>query len=129
MAGGTDRRGRIPDLLSIPVRPPPINDRLLPGHWEGNLIRGAGNACAVGVRVERTRRRVLLARMDDAASALAGFTAQLNAITEPMRHRLTYDQGRQMARHRDLTCATQVQVTFCEPHSPGQRGTCASPAG
>ncbi len=129
--GGTDRRGRIPDMISIHVRPPQINDRLMPGHWEGDLIKGAGNASAVGVLVERTSRLVLLARMDDAtaASALAGFTAKLNGIAEPMRHSLTYDQGKEMARHRDLTCATHVQVYFCDPHSPWQRGTCENTNG
>ncbi|MGK2941051.1 MAG: IS30 family transposase, partial [Immundisolibacter sp.] len=129
--GGTDRRGQIPDMISIHVRPPQINDRLMSGHWEGDLIKGAGNASAVGVLVERTSRLVLLARMDDAsaASALAGFTAQLKAIAEPMRHSLTYDQGREMARHRDLTCATHVQVYFCDPHSPWQRGTCENTNG
>jgi IS30 family transposase len=66
----------------------------------------------VGVLVERTSRLVLLAKMDDAtaASARAGFSAKLNSIAEPMRHRLTYDQGREMARHRELTESTGVKV-------------------
>jgi IS30 family transposase len=59
----------------------------------------------------------------------AGFTAKLNAIAEPMRHNLTYDQGKEMTRHRDLTSATQVQVYFCDPHSPWQRGTCENTNG
>jgi len=72
---GTDRRGQIPDMVSIHVRPPEIEDRLLPGHWEGDFIKGAGNQSSVGVLVERTSRLVLLAKMEDAtaASALAGF--------------------------------------------------------
>ena len=83
--GGTDRRGQIPDRISIHVRPPEVHDRVLPGHWEGDLIKGAGTAAAVGVLVERTSRLVLLARMDDAtaASALAAFTAKLQSIACP----------------------------------------------
>src|SRR5262245_58181342 len=73
---GEDRRGRIPDMVSIHVRPPEVNDRAMPGHWEGDLIKGAGNKSAVGVLVERPSRLVLLARMADASAetALAAFT-------------------------------------------------------
>ena len=96
---GDDRRGQIPDMVSIHVRPPEVNDRVMPGHWEGDFIKGAGNKSSVGVLVERTSRLVLLARMDDAtaASALAGFSAKLNSIAEPMRQSLTYDQGKEIA--------------------------------
>ncbi len=75
---GTDRRGQIPQMISIHVRPPEVDDRVMPGHWEGDLIKGAGNKSAVGVLVERTSRLVLLARMPDATaeSALAAFTAK-----------------------------------------------------
>jgi len=99
---GTDRRGQIPEMVSIHVRPPEVNDRVMPGHWEGDFIKGAGNKSSVGVLVERTSRLVLLARMEDAtaATALAGFTVKLNAIAAPMRQSLTYDQGKEMARHR-----------------------------
>ena len=78
---GTDRCGQIPEMVSIHVRPPEIEDRVMPGHWEGDFIKGAGNKSSVGVLVERTSRLVLLARMEDAtaASALAGFTVKLNA--------------------------------------------------
>ncbi|MEN9780582.1 MAG: hypothetical protein RL014_1730 [Pseudomonadota bacterium] len=99
---GVDRRGQIPEMVSIHVRPPEIEDRVMPGHWEGDFIKGAGNKSSVGVLVERTSRLVLLAKMDDAtaASALAGFAAKLNSIAAPMRHSLTYDQGKEMTRHR-----------------------------
>ncbi|SAL68072.1 integrase catalytic subunit [Caballeronia humi] len=75
---GTDRRGQIPDMVSIHVRPPEIEDRLLPGHWEGDFIKGAANQSSVGVLLERSSRLVLLAKMEDAtaASALAGFSAK-----------------------------------------------------
>ena len=81
----TDRRGQIPDMVSIHVRPPEVDDRVMPGHWEGDFIKGAGNKSSVGVLVERTSRLVLLAKMDDAtaASALAGFSAKLNSIAAP----------------------------------------------
>lgn len=128
---GTDRRGQIPDMVSIHVRPPEVNDRLMPGHWEGDLIKGAGNQSAVGVLVERMSRAVLLVKMPDAtaASALAGFTGKLQALVAPLRQTLTYDQGREMARHAELSAATGVRVYFCDPHSPWQRGTCENTNG
>src|SRR5579864_26205 len=99
---GTDRRGQIPDMVSIHVRPPEVDDRVMPGHWEGDFIKGAGNQSSVGVLVERTSRLVLLAKMEDAtaASALAGFTAKLNSIAAPLRQSFTYDQGKEMTRIR-----------------------------
>jgi transposase, IS30 family len=90
---GADQRGQIPDMVSIHVRPPEVDDRVMPGHWEGDFIKGANNASSVGVLVERTSRLVRLARMDDAtaASALAGFSAKLNSIAAPLRQSFTYD--------------------------------------
>lgn len=130
-SGGQDRRGQIPEMLSIHVRPPEVNDRLMPGHWEGDLIKGANNRSAVGVLVERSTRLVLLCRMPDATaqSALAAFTAKLNQVAQPMRQTLTYDQGKEMARHQELTQATGVKVYFCDPHSPWQRGSCENTNG
>lgn len=92
---GEDRRGQLPDTLSIHVRPPEANDRAFPGHWEGDLIKGAGNRSAVGVLVERSSRLVMLAKMKDAtaASALQAFTDKLQSIALPMRKTLTYNQG------------------------------------
>jgi len=128
---GKDRRGQIPEMVSIHVRPPEVDDRVMPGHWEGDIIKGAGNKSSVGVLVERTSRLVLLARMEDAtaAAALAGFTAKLNSIAAPMRRSLTYDQGKEMARHAELAANTGVRVYFCDPHSPWQRGTCENTNG
>lgn len=130
-SAGEDRRGQLPEMVSIHLRPPEVNDRLMPGHWEGDLIKGAGNKSAVGVLVERTTRLVLLARMPDstAESALAAFTAKLNSIAAPMRQTLTYDQGKEMARHRELTRNTAMRVYFCDPHSPWQKGTCENTNG
>jgi IS30 family transposase len=128
---GQDRRGQIPDMVSIHVRPPEVNDRVMPGHWEGDLIKGAGNKSAVGVLVERASRLVLLAKMSDASaeSALAAFTVKLRSIAEPMRVSLTYDQGKEMARHAELAARTGIRVYFCDPHSPWQRPTCENTNG
>ena len=130
-SAGENRRGRIPEMVSIHVRPLEIEDRVMPGHWEGDLIKGAANRSAVGVLVERSTRLVLLAKMDDATaeSALKAFSAKLNAIAAPLRQTLTYDQGRELACHRSLTERTGVKVYFCDPHSPWQRGTCENTNG
>jgi IS30 family transposase len=130
-SAGEDRRGLLPEMVSIHMRPPEVNDRVMPGHWEGDLIKGAGNKSAVGVLVERSTRLVLLAKMPDATaeSALAAFTAKLNQIAAPLRQTLTYDQGREMARHRELARNTNIRVYFCDPHSPWQRGTCENTNG
>jgi len=125
---GQDRRGQIPDMLSIHVRPPGIEDRQFPGHWEGDLIKGAGNASAVGTLVERTSRLLMLVKLPhpqpaSAANVLQAFTDKLNSIAAPMRLSLTYDQGREMALHQQLTANTGIAVYFCDPHSPWQRGS------
>ena len=128
---GTDRRGALLDIVSIHVRPPEIEDRVMPGHWEGDFIKGARNQSSVGVLVERTSRLVLLAKMDDATatSALLGFSTKLNSIARPMRQSLTYDQGKEMAHHAQLSTNTGVRVYFCDPHSPWQRGSCENTNG
>ena len=123
-ARGEDRRGRIPDMVSIHDRPPEVEERLVPGHWEGDLIKGAYNRSAVGTLVERTTLFTVLSRMSDASAeaALSGFSHVLNRIDAQKRLSLTYDQGREMAAHRQLTEATGVKVYFADPHSPWQRG-------
>ena len=123
-ARGQDRRGRIPDMVSIHERPPEVDERLVPGHWEGDLIKGAYNRSAVGTLVERTTLFTVLSRMNDASaeSALSGFSRVLNRIEAQKRLSLTYDQGREMSEHQRLTDATGVKVYFADPHSPWQRG-------
>ena len=103
----------------------------MPGHWEGDFIKGAGNKSSVGVLVERTSRLVLLAKMEDAtaASALAGFSAKLNSIAAPLRRSLTYNQGKELSKHKELSARTGVAVYFCDPHSPWQRITCENTNG
>jgi IS30 family transposase len=125
---GEDRRGQIADLLSIHVRPPEVEDRQFPGHWEGDLIKGAGNLSAVGTLVERSTRLLMLVKLPHpnpatAAHVLQAFTEKLNGIAKPLRQTLTYDRGREMAHHAQLTANTGVAVYFCDPHSPWQRGT------
>lgn len=125
---GQDRRGHIPDMLSIHLRPPEIEDRQFPGHWEGDLIKGQGNASAVGTLVERTSRLLILVKLPhpqpaSAANVLQAFTDKLLSIAAPMRLSMTYDQGREMALHKKLTEKTGVAVYFCDPHSPWQRGS------
>ena len=104
---GQDRRGQLPDRQSLSLRPAEANDRLVPGHWEADLIKGAGNRSAVGTLVERSTRLLILAHMPDAraASALAGFTAALNRVSEPRCKTLAYDQDREMSLYRQLTIA------------------------
>jgi len=118
-------------MVSIHVHPPEVNDRVMPGHWEGDFIKGAGNKSSLGVLVERTSRLVLLARMEDAtaASALAGFTVKLNSIAAPLRQSLTYEQGKELSRHAELAANPGVRVYFCVPHSPWQRGICENTNG
>jgi IS30 family transposase len=121
---GTDRRHRLANMVSIHARPPEIDERLVPGHWEGDLIKGAYNRSAVGTLVERTTLFTVLSKMENvsAEAALAGFSRVLNRIEAQKRLSLTYDQGREMAAHERLTEATGVNVYFADPHSPWQRG-------
>jgi len=122
---GTDRRGQIPDMQSIHIRPPEIEDRAIPGHWEGDLIKGAGNRSSVGTLVERTTGFVVLAKMDNATTkaVVDSFSAVLNREPAVMRKTMTYDQGREMHGHKILTERTGVQIYFADPHSPWQRGS------
>jgi IS30 family transposase len=125
---GEDRRGHMADMLSIHVRPPEVADRQFPGHWEGDLIKGALNQSAVGTLVERNTRFLILVKLphpnpSTAAHVLQAFTDKLNAIAKPMRKTLTYDRGKEMSHHQQLTTNTGIAVYFCDPHSPWQRGT------
>ena len=124
-ARGTDRRGQIPNLQSIHVRPPEVTDRLIPGHWEGDLIKGAGNRSSVGTLVERTSGFVVLAKMSSAtaADALHAFGEALERVPPALRKTMTYDRGKEMTYHDALTLRTGVAVYFADPHSPWQRGS------
>ncbi len=121
---GSELRGKLAGMTNIKDRPEEIEGRLVPGHWEGDLILGARGASAIGTLVERTTRFVVLVHMparkaDVAASTFAG---ALNAIPESLRKTLTYDQGKEMAAHVSLAEATGMRIFFADPHSPWQRG-------
>jgi IS30 family transposase len=128
---GTERRGKLKDFLSIHVRPPEANERLLPGHWEGDFIKGAGNHSAVGTLVDRKTLFVMMAKMDDcsALAALEGFSTAFAPLDPELRKTLTYDQGKEMALHAQLTERTGMAIYFADPHSPWQRGICENTNG
>jgi IS30 family transposase len=122
---GSERRGKLCNMTNIKERPEEIEGRLVPGHWEGDIILGSGGASAIGTLVERTTRFVVLVRMptrkaDVVASAFAG---ALNAIPASLRKTLTYDQGKEMAQHESLALSTGMRIFFADPHSPWQRGS------
>lgn len=119
-----DGRGHIAEMQSIHLRPPEVTDRLIPGHWEADMIKGTMNRSSIGTLVERTTLMVVLAKMPDgsAQSALDGFSEALSAIPSELRKTFTYDQGREMSKHAQLTERTGMAVYFCDPHSPWQRG-------
>ena len=124
-ARGIDRRGQIPNMTSMVERPAEVATRTVPGHWEGDLIKGARNGSAVGTLVERTTRLVLLARMEgtDARRAREGFTKTLRHVPALLRKTLTYDRGKEMAEHERLAERLNIRVFFADPYSPWQRGT------
>jgi len=122
---GKDRRGRLRNMRSIRERPAEAQSREIPGHWEGDLIKGAFNGSAIGTLVDRSTRFVILAKVDDssAEAVLEGFSRRLRTLPKALRKTLTYDQGREMARHEELEKRTQLRVYFADPHSPWQRPT------
>lgn len=121
---GQDRRGLLMGMTSIEERPLSVEDRLIPGHWEGDLIKGAKNGSQVGTLVERKTLFALLVKLDRATAACTanGFIGVLKRVDAQMRLSLTYDQGREMADHAHLTRQTGMQVYFAHPHSPWERG-------
>ena len=121
---GEDRRGQIPDMASIDLRPAEIEERLVPGHWEGDHIKGAGNRSQVGALVERKTLYTALVKLGNgtAQATTDGFGTILQRFDVDLRRSLTYDQGREMAQHAKLTEDTGIKVYFAHPHSPWERG-------
>lgn len=121
---GKSRRGRIIDLVPISERPSEVCERLIPGHWEGDLIKGSFGRSAIGSAVERTTLFTVLAKMPSACSldCVEAFAGVLNRIDAQKRLTFTYDRGKEMAAHAKLTELTKMKVYFADPHSPWQRG-------
>lgn len=121
-----EKRGSIPDKVMISERPAEAADRAVPGHWEGDLIAGASNRSAVGTLVERTTRYVLLLHLadgKDAGKVNEAMKRAIAALPDEMCRTVTWDQGKEMSNHVQFTIDTGVQIYFCDPHSPWQRGS------
>ena len=123
-SAGDERRGKITPMTLIDDRPIEIEERLVPGHWEGDLIRGRRNQSQVGTLVERTTLYVALVKLDDgkAETAAQAFALILNRFHAQMRRSMTYDQGVEMAQHQSLSERTGLKVYFAHPHSLWERG-------
>src|SRR6187397_244176 len=117
-------RGQIIDAISIRERPAEIEDRAIPGHWEGDLITGSNNT-HIATLVERHSRFTMLVKVNgkDTASVVTALTKQVRKLPAELRRSLTWDRGMELAEHKRFTVATNVQVYFCDPQSPWQRGT------
>ncbi len=121
----TDQRGQIAHMRLIHDRPESVARRSIGGHWEGDLIKGAGNKSSVGTLVERKSRFVQLIKLDGAtaADALEGFSRAFERIPTVIRESMTYDRGKEMACHVELAERLKLDIYFCDPHSPWQRGS------
>ena len=120
------RLQRIPNMVSISERPPEVEDRAVPGHWEGDLIIGEQSQSAIGTLVERKTGFVMLLHLPDNHGALAvqqAMIAKMSQLPEILRQTLTWDQGIEMANHAQIAAATDLDIYFCDPHSPWQRGS------
>jgi IS30 family transposase len=117
-------RGQIVDAISIRERPAEAEDRAIPGHWEGDLLAGAKNSY-IATLVERHSRFAMLIKVPskETQAVVAALSAHVRKLPATLKRSLTWDRGLEMAKHKDFTVATDVQVYFCDPQSPWQRGT------
>ncbi|CAJ1581175.1 IS30 family transposase [[Mycobacterium] wendilense] len=122
-----ERRGKLRDIVSISERPPEVEDRAVPGHWEGDLILGSvASASAIGTVVERTTRFTMLLHLPDRHTAEAvqeAIVTKMAQLPTILRKTLTWDRGHEMANHAAIATAAELDIYFCDPHSPWQRGT------
>jgi IS30 family transposase len=121
-----ERRGKIPGMVMISERPAEAADRAVPGHWEGDLILGAGNKSAIGTLVERSTRFVMLLHLPDGygpGQVGTAMTAAMGGLPDAVRRSLTWDQGKEMAGHARIAVDADLDIYFCDPHSPWQRGS------
>jgi len=119
-------RRRIAGMINISQRPPEVEDRAVPGHWEGDLIIGAGGKSAIGTLVERATRFVMLLHLPNEHGALEvqeAIVAKMAQLPSILRRTLTWDQGTEMTNHAAIADAAELDVYFCDPHSPWQRGS------
>lgn len=119
-----ENRGKLTDAVSIRERPAEVEDRAVPGHWEGDLLTGAGNTY-IATLVERQTRFVMLVKVGGkhTDTVVAALARQIQRLPSELRRSLTWDRGKEMTHHRRFTMATDVQVYFCDPRSPWQRGS------
>jgi len=124
---GEHRRGRLVAMRMIAERPAEVQDRVQAGHWEGDLIMGAANRSAIGTLVERSTRFVILLHLADgvggAETVAQALSSALSALPVGLRRTLTWDQGKELAQHQQLTAQAATSVFFCDPHSPWQRAS------
>lgn len=119
-----DNHGRITDAVSISERPPEVEDRAVPGHWEGDLLFGDANS-QIATLVERQTRYVMLVKVDrkDSETVVNALIKQARKLPQELYKSLTWDRGKEMSAHKRFTLATDIQVYFCDPQHPWQRGT------
>jgi IS30 family transposase len=120
----TDQHGRITDTVSISERPASVKDRAVPGHWEGDLLFGSKNS-QIATLVERHTRYAMLVKVSgkDTETVINALIKNARKLPEELYKSLTWDRGKEMAEHKRFTLATDIQVYFCDPQNPWQRGT------